>query len=276
MSTVAPAPGAHFLARIVASAQGAMPVITPRLPSVFEPAAAQLGSIDTDAYAATEFVGTAEHAVDARIAQDAADAAHARDGAALTPQPRSTRDDKILAPVSARASGMRVAGEAKEPARVGIARSPVEPAPPAIERGMTDRFAHPRERIAAGNTARDPGQRSETVARRVLPVPDSSRSAARDDHHEIDATALVRPVAAALVAKRLPVQATITPAPNSRENRSAPLLPSAPAPRDVHIRIGRIEIRAATVAQPVRPAQTQAETTSARLEAYLARKERSR
>ncbi|MFT4102650.1 MAG: hypothetical protein QM674_16770 [Burkholderiaceae bacterium] len=297
MSAMLPAPGAHFLDRVVASAHGLAPSIEPHLPSLFEPVAARGDALA--AFGVSGRAGTDRQGVNADLDSgpypDAYPGPHAGRFAALLVRAGAGRDGATAASGSSTGGQPRPSAVADTSAssgmrRVGASRmAAIEPDgqpsanPWAARRAALEPI--PNETavavvtdpaLVAASVRRGAAGPAAAIGRTALPPPARRRDDAgdpdREDRDFPGAQARGRaPSDAALIARRVPFALPLTDSPQRTTGRDAHDA-RRPAPPDVHISIGRVEIRAqvSKPASPPAPARTSAPT---RLEQYLARKE---
>ncbi|MBS0583147.1 MAG: hypothetical protein JSS42_08605 [Proteobacteria bacterium] len=261
MSDIAPVPATHFLARVVAGAQGLAPSIEPRLPSLFEPVAAQgspaAWSAEAEARSATRDHRRTDFDADAadEPAREARSASRDDDSTAEHRNPRRARvaADERASLVPARAVALRPADPAA-PVEAGI---PLASAPISAQPG-DNATVLPRTSAVDWTASR----MSPSLAREARDGDDVQTPNRADKKVPIHAAALIaKPLRLAPLPAALRAESEGT---RERDTRAS-------ATPDVHISIGRVEIRAQTPqSRSPPPAREKAPT---RLDRYLARGE---
>lgn len=265
MSEIAPGPATHFLARVVASAQGLAPLIEPRLPSLFEPVAVQGDSGGLPA--AVETQNTTPDLGPRRVDADVANRL------AREPPLGSGDDDQASRNRNVRPDHL-CADKRASLVPMQVSAAPPATAPISVEAGNPIVSPSISGRIDDDAPMSPPFEARAPVAPRS---PVRIRGDARNGHgmSTLGRTEdSVPPAAAALVAKRLSLAALPAASHPGSGKIDAQHVHAAAQP-DVHISIGRVEIRAH--APPPKPGpQPTRENAPTRLERYLARAEHGR
>lgn len=302
MSTTLPAPGGHFLTRVIASAQGAAPSVAPHLPSLFEPVAARVDALT--AFGGGEAADTKREReggiTDSHTSPDAYP--HAAYGAytarAAAAHPHASRAEVDAASGSSMVRPLRPGVVVETSASSDgcfVGAFPVRGAEPehlpsanllmAMRRAASTPASNGAaiatmmagSALAAASVRRDAAWSTAAIdsatPRRAAQRLDDPRDVDGDDRDDPGGRGPSRALPhAALIARRLPSAGPFldSRAPNSGHDAHAA---RRPAPPDVHISIGRVEIRAQTPPPPGSSTPPARANTPTRLERYLARGE---